>query len=194
MAKVIYPSGYEQEQVPSLCLRGSGYSCKRQAAPQKFCLPWGPCWACIWSQNSMEFSLGCSLSGPLRASVSVFTLKNGESLGRNRVVSSTQCSGLGKDTRCGGCPTGRKPAKEMGGAGAGSGRQLQGHTEVAQSEGPALKLVQPSTIPALPLQHLCPVSPSVNAHLDCACHRSRDQDQPAPTIPPRPVCSFERLQ
>lgn len=201
MTKVIYPSGYEQEQVPSLSWQAQASASVGQATPanarpllrNSACPgdPAGPAsgvrtvWSLVWAAPCLDHSEPQFLSS---------LLWNGESLGRNRVVSSTQCSGLGKDTRCSGCPTGRKPAKEMGGAGAGSGRQLQGHTEVAQSEGPALKLAQPSTIPALPLQHLCPVSPSVNAHLDCACHRSRDQDQPAPTIPPRPVCSFERLQ
>lgn len=50
---------------------------------------------------------------------------NVESLGRNRaqVASSTQCSELGKDKRYLGCPTARKPAREIERARAGSGRQ-----------------------------------------------------------------------
>lgn len=121
MAKVIYPSGYEQEQVPSLSWQAQASASVGQATPanarpllrNSACPgdPAGPAsgvrtvWSLVWAAPCLDHSEPQFLSS---------LLWNGESLGRNRVVSSTQCSGLGKDTRCGGCPTGRKPAKEIG--------------------------------------------------------------------------------
>lgn len=64
-------------------------------------------WSLVWAAPCLDHSEPQFLSS---------LLWNGESLGHNRVVSSTQCTGLRKDTRYYGCPTGKKPAKEIEGS------------------------------------------------------------------------------
>lgn len=64
-------------------------------------------WSLVWAAPCLDHSEPHFLSS---------LLWNGESLGRNRVVSSTQCRGPGKDKRYCGCPTARKPAREIEGS------------------------------------------------------------------------------
>lgn len=76
--------------------------------------------------------------------------------------------------------TAQQQESQLGGerrAGAGIGRHVEGHTEARVGEGS--KEVQPSAIQLClhGLWNICrEISPSLNGHLDRACHSDTDQD------------------